>query len=215
MGALFLFVLYTEEVKQPPPNLFIGIDEVGRGPLAGPVAVGVAMATPEVIRKFKQIKESKQLSAKQREEWYAKISAPQSGVRFAVSFVSAPMIDKRGIAPSIRTALARGLKKLSPDPKRTRVLLDGGLYAPEEYIYQETIIRGDAKETIIAIASVVAKVKRDRLMHRLHDAFPKYGFDMHVGYGTKKHVDAILKYGITSEHRETFCTNILTKKSRK
>ena len=144
-----------------------------------------------------------------REAWYAKIWAKRSGVTFAVSFVSALTIDKQGINPSIRLALARGLKKLSPNPKRVRVLLDGGLKAPHEYTDQETIIRWDAKETIIAIASVVAKVKRDRLMMRLDKKYPEYGFDRHVGYGTPKHILAIKKHGPTLLHRKTFCKNIL------
>ena len=197
--------LYTIVVKAKSEKFLIGIDEVGRGPLAGPVAVGVAMATPEAIRKFKKIKESKQLSKKQREEWYAKISDKQSGIHFAVSFVSAQVIDKRGIVPAIRLALLRGLTKLSPNPKHSRILLDGGLHAPEEFTNQETIIRGDAKETIIAIASVVAKVKRDRSMVRMHRKYPEYGFDQHAGYGTKKHMNAIRKYGLTPLHRITFC----------
>ncbi len=201
--------MYTEAVKQVSSKFLIGIDEVGRGPLAGPVAVGVAMATPEAIHKFRKIKESKQLSRTQREEWYAKICDSKSGITFAVSFVSASVIDKRGIVPAIRLALSRGLKKLSPKPKHVRVLLDGGLRAPLEYINQETIIRGDAKETIIAIASVVAKVKRDRLMMRMHKKYPVYGFDAHVGYGTATHISAIKKYGLTPLHRTTFCGNIV------
>jgi ribonuclease HII len=188
--------------KKSAPKFLVGIDEVGRGPLAGPVAVGVAMATTAVIGKFKKIKESKQLSLKQREEWYAHIVA-SGDVSFAVTFVSAALVDKNGINPSIRTALRRALKKVGSDPKSSRVLLDGGLRAPNEYVDQETIIRGDAKETIIAIASVVAKVTRDRHMQKLHVRHPKYGFDRHVGYGTAKHIAAIKKYGMSPEHRRT------------
>ncbi len=194
-------------MSKPLVKSLIGIDEVGRGPLAGPVAVGVAMATLATIKKWKKIKESKQLSRAQREEWYEKICAPESGITFAVSFVSASIIDKRGINPSIRSALALGLKKLSSNPKNVRVLLDGGLRAPAEFMNQETIIRGDAKETIIAIASVVAKVERDRLMLRMHKKYPAHGFDRHVGYGTRAHIAAIRKYGMTPIHRKTFCKN--------
>lgn len=200
--------MYTKAVKKNPPKFFIGVDEVGRGPLAGPVAVGVAMATRATIKKFKKIKESKQLSRAQREEWYAKIATKESGITFAVSFVSAGAIDKQGISPSIRKAVFRGLKKLSCDPKKSRVLLDGGLKAPAEYVDQETIIKGDAKESIIAIASVVAKVERDRLMMRMHKKYPTYGFDRHVGYGTATHIRAIKKYGMTPIHRKTFCSKL-------
>ena len=178
MGHFFCIL---KRMKKSTTKFFIGIDEVGRGPLAGPVAVGVAMATPATIKKWRKIKESKQLSVKQREEWYVKICAPQSGIRFAVSFVSAAMIDRNGINPSIRTALARGLQKLDPDSKHSRVLLDGGLRAPLQFIDQETIIRGDTRETIIAIASVVAKVKRDRYMWKLAKKEPRYGFASNVG----------------------------------
>ena len=195
-------------MKQKIPKFFIGIDEVGRGPLAGPVAVGVAMATPATIKKWKKIKESKQLSRAQREGWYEKIIEKGNGVTFAVSFILATTIDKDGINPSIRSAIARGLKKLSPDPKDSRVLLDGGLKAPDEFINQETIIRGDAKETIIAIASVVAKVERDRLMIRMHKKYPEYGFDRHVGYGTAGHMCAIKKHGLTPLHRKSYCKNL-------
>ncbi len=188
----------------------VGIDEVGRGPLAGPVAVGVAMATREELWKWKKIKESKQLSPKQREEWYAKICAPQSGIIFSVSFVSAKAIDTKGINPSIRSALRAGLKKVDPNPSSAYVLLDGGLHAPAKYINQETIIHGDAKETIIAIASVVAKVERDRLMVRMDRKFPTYEFARHKGYGTKAHISAIKKYGITAEHRKTYCKNFFS-----
>lgn len=196
-------------MKKSSIKFLIGIDEVGRGPLAGPVAVGVAVATPLTIIKFKKIKESKQLSRAQREEWYEKICEKESEIQFTVSFVSAQMVDKKGINPSIRSALARGLKKLSADPKRVRVLLDGGLRAPAEYINQETIIRGDTKETIIAIASVVAKVERDRLMLRMHKKYPAYGFDRHVGYGTRVHMAAIQKHGLSSIHRISYCGNVI------
>lgn len=192
------------------PKFIIGIDEVGRGPLAGPVAVGAVLATPATLRRFRHIKESKQLSPKAREEWSLRIrNAAGSDLRIAVSFVSATMIDKKGIVPAIRTALATSLKKLRVNPAECCVLLDGGLVAPPEYTTQQTIIRGDASETVIAMASVVAKVERDQLMTVLHKKFPKYGFDAHKGYGTKKHIHTIRKHGPSLEHRLTFLTRIL------
>ncbi len=197
-------------MKKSQEKFLVGIDEVGRGPLAGPVAVGVAMGTKSAIKKFRSIKESKQLSPKLREQWYMKICAPDSGITFAVVFVSAKHVDKRGINPSIRTALGRGLKKLNPSPLRSLVLLDGGLRAPDKYENQKTIIRGDTTETIIAIASVVAKVERDRRMVVLHKKFPQYGFAAHKGYGTAAHIRAIKKHGCSPEHRLTFLRSILT-----
>ena len=196
-------------MKKSQEKFIIGIDEVGRGPLAGPVAVGVAMGTKNAIKKFRSIKESKQLTPKLREEWYAKICGRESGVRFSVAFVSAKRIDQKGINPSIRSALARALKKLDPPPEHSLVLLDGGLRAPDRYLNQKTIIRGDASETIIAIASVVAKVERDRRMVALHKKYPAYGFDRHVGYGTKAHITAIKKHSPSREHRLSYLRNIL------
>lgn len=191
-------------------KFIIGIDEVGRGPLAGPVAVGALVATPEILRRYKKIKESKQLTPKRREEWHARITqdlGPE--LRYAVSYVSAKKIDERGIAWAIRHALAESLRKLNVNPKDCTVLLDGGLKAPLEYIHQETIIRGDAKETVIAMASVMAKVERDRRMVALHKKLPNYGFAAHKGYGTRAHIQAIKKHGPSPEHRLTFLRNIL------
>lgn len=187
-------------------KFIVGIDEVGRGPLAGPVAVGAVAATPAMIRKFRAIKESKQLSPREREEWYAKIKSLSSDeLCFVVAIVAAKTIDRIGIVPAIRRALAASLKKLAVDPRECTALLDGGLHAPPEYKNQKTIIRGDASETVIAMASVVAKVERDRLMAgKLHRKFPVYGFDRHKGYGTKVHYEALAKHGLSPEHRKSF-----------
>jgi ribonuclease HII len=127
-------------------QFIIGIDEVGRGPLAGPVAVGAVVATAETLRRYRKIKESKQLSHMCRDEWHTRITQDIGPtLRYAVSYVSAKKIDEKGIAWAIRKALAESLKKLHIDPNDCIVLLDGGLKAPPEYIHQETIIRGDAK----------------------------------------------------------------------
>lgn len=184
----------------------IGIDEVGRGPLAGPVAVCALAASPAVLKRFAEIKESKQLSPRAREEWYARLCrarGPQ--LSFATSFVSSSVIDKKGINRAIRLALARSLAKLSLDPDAVEVLLDGGLRAPSNYLHQKTIIHGDAQETVIAMASVVAKVLRDRKMSREALRYPQYGFEQNAGYGTAKHIQAIVRYGFSPLHRRTFC----------
>ena len=188
----------------------IGIDEVGRGPLAGPVAVCAVVATPKTLRRYKSIKESKQLTPRLREEWHARITQDLGPtLRYAVSYVSAKKIDEKGIAWAIRHSLAESLKKLNIAPNDCIVLLDGGLHAPPEYTHQETIIRGDAKETVIAMASVMAKVERDRRMITLHKKLPTYGFAAHKGYGTRAHILVIKKYGPSPEHRLTFLRNIL------
>ena len=193
-------------MKKLPPKFQIGIDEVGRGPLAGPVAVGAVFASKRILRNFRNIKESKQLTPLAREEWLQKMEALIGDeLCIAVSMVSAKMIDRIGIAPSIRNALARCLEKLDVNANDCQVLLDGGLYAPEHYTNQRTIIRGDTSQTIIAMASVAAKVHRDRYMIRLHKKYPLYGFDIHKGYGTRKHMDALKAHGLSDMHRVSFC----------
>lgn len=195
----------------------IGIDEVGRGPLAGPVAVGAVLIYKEHYKKvakiFPTIKDSKKLSARSREEWFVKIEeAERAGfLMSSIQFVSSKHIDKQGIVPSIRKALTRALEKVSTvnDNKfGIQVLLDGGLYAPEEYRDQKTIIKGDEKKLVIALASIVAKVTRDARMIKLGKKFPLYGFEKHKGYGTRGHYAAIKKYGITEHHRKSFLRNL-------
>lgn len=201
---------YTRLMKRSgSPKFIVGADEVGRGPLAGPVAIGAIFVTPKTLAKFQSIKESKQLSSKQREKWYARMKVSiGKELRFAVSFVSADIIDKKGIVFAIQLALSRSLKKINVSPKNCTVLLDGGLHAPKEYVHQKTIIHGDAKETVIAMASVVAKVLRDRRMVRLDKKYPEYSFATHKGYGTKAHYRALKKHGLSPEHRKSFCRNV-------
>lgn len=188
-------------------RFIIGIDEVGRGPLAGPVAVGAVAATAAMLRKFRTIKESKQLSEGKREEWTKVIKAHEGDeLRVAIAMVSAKEIDRIGIVPAIRIALATSLRKLAIHPSDCAVLLDGGLKAPLEYKKQKTIIRGDESETVIAMASVVAKVKRDKLMVGEDKNYPNYGFAKHKGYGTKAHMRALNKHGLSLLHRKSFCT---------
>ena len=190
----------------------IGIDEVGRGPLAGPVAVGAVAVTPRLLRRFRAIKESKQLSPQKREAWAKEIlliaREEKDELRTAVTMVSAKEIDRNGIVPAIKKALAVSLKKLDINPDDCEVLLDGGLVAPPEYKRQQTIIRGDAKKTVIAMASVIAKVKRDAYMVQLDKKYPQYGFAQHKGYGTKAHYVAIKKHGISNMHRKSFLSSL-------
>lgn len=198
----------------------IGIDEVGRGPLAGPITVGAVAAKahktngslhPKLKIILKNIKDSKKLSPKQREEWRKKI---KSEPRFytAVASVGPSMIDRLGISRAATIAVGRCLKKLSRNSfitmYRSKILLDGSLYAPRAYYDQKTIIKGDEKIPIIAAASIMAKVYRDKRMLRYHRQFPEYRFDLHKGYGTSLHCERIRQHGISDIHRETFCKNI-------
>lgn len=190
-----------------PRFLQIGIDEVGRGPIAGPVAVGAfVFLKPEARRLFRGVKESKQLSEARREEWFAKILAAQKSghVDFRVTFQSEKVIDCRGLTYAIKNALKTSLNSLHIAPNKARILLDGGLYAPAEYVDQKTIIKGDEKEMVIALASICAKVLRDRKMVKLARKHPQYGFERHKGYGTAAHYRAIEKCGMLAGHRRSF-----------
>jgi ribonuclease HII len=189
----------------------IGIDEVGRGPIAGPVAVGAFIFIDKNAAKlFKGVKESKQLSEKQREEWFAIIQKIQKSgqIDFCVTFQSEKVIDSKGLSFAIKKALASSLKTVTNlnniKSDRARVLLDGGLKAPVEFSFQETIIKGDEKETVIALASICAKVLRDRRMNKLALKHPQYGFEKHKGYGTRKHYEAIKKHEMLPVHRRSF-----------
>jgi len=122
--------------------------------------------------------------------------------------VSERLIDRNGMGWALRTAVARVLAKLSLPLNETSILLDGGLKAPANYINQKTIIRGDEKEWLIALASIIAKVKRDRFLVRLARKYPEYGFERHKGYGTKAHYEAIKRYGLCQIHRKSFLTKL-------
>ncbi len=188
----------------------IGIDEVGRGPLAGPVAIGAVFATQEIIDTFSEIKESKQLSRKNRDIWSKRIlSEVGDSLKTAVAFINAARIDEIGIVPAINEAIVNAIKELNVDPTECHVLLDGGLHAPEIFKSQETIIKGDESEVIIAMASVIAKVARDDYMISIDRDYPEYGFAKHKGYGTRDHTKLIKSYGLSKEHRATFCKNFI------
>lgn len=195
-------------------RFLIGIDEAGRGPLAGPISVGVfSVKDKKILQKFKGVKDSKQLSEKQREEWFGVIkqSKKDGHIFYAVSFSSAGIIDSKGLTRATRMAMNRCLKRLEKNGfagLNSKILLDGSLYAPSIYEDQQTIIDGDAKESIIALASICAKVLRDRKMKRLAKEFPNYGFEIHKGYGTKAHYKAIKKHGMSQIHRRSFLRNI-------
>lgn len=195
--------------NQNNTDYIVGIDEVGRGPIAGPVAVCSFICKAEFFDSIQidtPLRDSKKLSAKQREEWYAYLTKckKENLCNYSVSYVEAGNIDKFGIAPSIKKALQVSLKEVTQNPKEVFVYLDGGLKAPEEFIYQETVIKGDELHKVISCASIVAKVSRDRLMIKYGEQYPEYGFENHVGYGTASHYKAIKKHGTTPLHRKSF-----------
>lgn len=188
----------------------VGVDEVGRGALAGPVALGACIIRDREALRGVNLRDSKQLTASQRHSIFAEIhkAALRGKVSFAVSFITARSIDSRGIVQALRMAVARTLQKL--DIKEdTSIILDGGLAAPPRFSKAQSYPKGDEKFQTIAAASIVAKVLRDKKMIRLSKKLPGYGFETHVGYGTQRHRMAIQTLGPTPEHRLTFCRNII------
>lgn len=193
-------------------SFIIGVDEAGRGPLAGPVAVGAVMVSEgfDVAKEFPGVADSKKLSEKKREALYTMLEAhtAQGDTRFAVEFESAATIDTEGIATAVRRALSRAIETLV-SPTRVplvgdfHILLDGSLHAPQEYS-QETIIHGDSLIPLISLASIAAKVERDRLMCKLAEDYPHYGFEIHKGYGTRAHYEALGEHGLSAIHRRSF-----------
>jgi len=190
----------------------IGIDEVGRGPLAGPVAVGAFMVPVDFdLSYFDGVRDSKKMPPHKREQ-YVKLAEEKKRdgvVKYAVSFVSSEQIDKKGISFAIKKALATSLKKLAVSADECLVLLDGGLKAPAQFKYQKTIIKGDDKERVISLASVVAKVTRDHRLMRLSKKYPGYEFHINKGYGTKQHRDHLEEHGPCPIHRMTFLRNFV------
>lgn len=187
-----------------------GIDEAGRGPLAGPVSVGVVAIPSNFSKKFfKGIKDSKQLTLEERELWFSLATGARKRgeLDFHVALVSEKMIDKRGISFAIRLGIKRCLTKLRVK-EDSQIFLDGSLKAPENFKHQLTVIKGDEKIPVISLASIVAKVTRDRKMVKLSKKFPKYHFHTHKGYGTLAHRQALAKYGSTGIHRLTFLKNL-------
>lgn len=185
----------------------IGIDEAGRGPLAGPVAVGGIKISNQKLNMLRGIKDSKKLSAIQREAWFAKLTS-HPHIAWAVARVHQKTIDRINISQAANLAAKRVYKKLARG-RPWLALLDGGLYLPKKFPSQ-TIIKGDEKIPVIAAASIIAKVTRDRMMLRLHKKYPQYRFDIHKGYGTVLHRTLIKKYGRSEVHRKSFrCHAIL------
>ena len=180
-----------------------GVDEAGRGPLAGHVVAAAAILN--VDDDFIYLNDSKKVTPKRRDILYNDI---MNRTIYGIGIVSAEEIDEMNILQATYKAMRMAIDKLS---KRPEVLLNDAVIIPgiDESIHQEKIIKGDAKSVSIAAASILAKVTRDRYMEELGEKYPEYGFEKHKGYGTKAHIEAIKKYGITPEHRKTFLKNII------
>jgi ribonuclease HII len=194
---------YDDEMK-----LVVGIDEAGRGPIAGPVAIGI-VAAPEdfdILSAFPGLNDSKKLTEKARERIFEQLEAAvaEQSLQYHVSLVSHTVIDEQGIVPAIRHGMQEGVSKLCPDPTLGKLWLDGALKVPEGY-EGEVIIGGDGLIPAIMLASVAAKVTRDRYMAELANYYPNYGFESHKGYGTAAHYAAIAEHGLSVIHRRTYC----------
>lgn len=192
----------------------IGIDEAGRGPLAGPVVVGVFAIKKDQkskIKVLKKVKDSKMLTHEQRESLFEEINKENKcgNCKFEVVQSSSQYIDRFGIVPAIRNAMKKALAKLKISPNECEVLLDGSLVAPVEYKNQKTIIKGDAKVPVISAASICAKVLRDRYMVKIAKLHSLYDFEIHKGYGTKNHRQKIIRHGVCKMHRKSFLKRMI------
>lgn len=189
----------------------VGIDEAGRGPLAGPMAVGIVVMRKDVVIDTEGIRDSKKLSEKKREEWFKKIKAwnSEKALQYTVVLTSASDIDTKGLSWALAHSIQNGLEDLGVDPQHAHIYLDGGLHAPQEFLHQETIIKGDEKIPIISLASIAAKETRDTYMNKVALKYPEYGLEIHKGYGTLSHRNMIKKHGASPIHRKSFLKKII------
>ncbi len=177
-----------------------GIDEVGRGPLAGPVCAAAVILPPGLI--LDGVNDSKKLSEKKREALYDVIA--QNALCWSYAFVDAPTIDQINIRQATHLAMENAVKKLSLPADF--LLIDGNDKIPFS-VPCAYLVKGDAKSQSIAAASIMAKVTRDRYMKEMAKEYPEYAFEKHKGYGTKVHMEAIRAYGLTPLHRVSFMTD--------
>jgi ribonuclease HII len=182
-----------------------GVDEAGRGPLAGPVVAAAAILPPRwaqsgLPNELQGLNDSKQLTEAQREKFFRFITACHE-IKFAIAQIDAEQIDEINILQATHRAMNEALAKLNPQPQHA--LVDGRPVKTMS-VPQTAIVKGDARSYSIAAASVLAKVTRDRLMLRFHQQFPDYGFAEHKGYGTAKHLAAIAQFGACPIHRQSF-----------
>lgn len=187
---------YENELYDQGVHTIAGIDEVGRGPLAGPV-VAAAVILPRDF-KLLGLNDSKKLSEKMKNELFEEIT--KKALSIGLGIISANKIDEVNIYEATKLAMVKAIKQLSIKPDH--LLIDAMKLSVD--IQQTSIIKGDASSITIAASSIVAKVTRDRLMKRLGEVYPEYGFEKHMGYGTKEHINALNEFGATIEHRQSF-----------
>ena len=183
----------------------VGIDEAGRGPLAGPVVAGSVIIKNKNILCDKNIRDSKKLTPKKRLEIY-NLLMKSSEIEWGIGIVSEKTIDRINVLEATKLAMKKSvvnLKKKIKSKKIDFLLLDGNFKIGTDRP-QKSIIKGDNKVFSIAVASIIAKVTRDKIMEKYHKQYPLYGFNKHKGYGTKLHFKVLKKYGPCKIHRKTF-----------
>ncbi|HPD00783.1 MAG TPA: ribonuclease HII [Acetivibrio sp.] len=193
---------YEDEAYQRGYEIIAGIDEAGRGPLAGPV-----VAAAGILRKgafIEGLNDSKKLTPQKRDELYDVIMKNALGI--GVGVVDEKVIDEINILNATKEAMKKAVKELVLTPD---ILLIDSVELKDVKIPQVSIIKGDAKSVSIAAASIIAKVTRDRFIEKMDSKYPEYGFAKHKGYGTKEHIEAIKKYGICPIHRMSFTKNFV------
>lgn len=179
-----------------------GVDEAGRGPLAGPVCAAAVILPDNTI--IEGVNDSKKLSEKKREALFDVIK--EKALSYSIAFASVDEIEEMNILNATMLAMKRAVEGL--DVKADYAMIDGNRL-PDLDIPSEYIVKGDARSMSIASASILAKVSRDRLLYKYAEEYPEYGFDKHKGYGTKQHIEGIKKYGLCPYHRKSFLTKIL------
>ncbi|MCB6611485.1 ribonuclease HII [[Clostridium] symbiosum] len=190
------------ERKYEGYSIVCGIDEAGRGPLAGPVVAAAAVLPKDATILW--LNDSKKLSEKRREELFQEIQ--EKAVTYGVGIVSPAVIDEINILQATYEAMRQAVSSLSSEPD---ILLNDAVIIPGiDEKKQVKIIKGDAKSVSIAAASILAKVTRDRMMGEYDKLYPEYGFAQHKGYGTKAHMDAIREFGVCPIHRRSFLTKM-------
>lgn len=191
---------YEKELINNGYTTICGIDEVGRGPLAGPVCAAAVILPNGLV--LDGVNDSKKLSEKKREKLYDVII--DSAVAYSIQFVYQDVIDKINIRRATHLAMQNAVSELSVTPDI--LIVDGSDNIDFDGIKSRYIVKGDANSQTIAAASILAKVTRDRYMVKLSELYPEYGFESHKGYSTKKHMEAIREYGLLPIHRKTFIT---------
>ena len=194
-----------KEIYETGIETICGIDEAGRGPLAGPVVVAAVIMPKDSM--IEGVNDSKKVSEKKREALYDQIL--EEAIAYGVGIIDQKEIDELNILNATKKGLTTALKELKVKPER--ILVDALNGIDTLGIPYTSIIKGDAKSYSIAAASIIAKVTRDRIMREWDELYPMYGFEKHKGYGTKMHIDAIKENGLCPLHRLSFVKNIISR----